>query len=206
MRKTLITGFALFIPLALTLYFVVFTIEIAALPFKKIASQLLSKELLSPYFAEKHHQAIQKIAAELMAIILLLLASFVLGFLARFTLKKYLIDAPLEWIKQLPFIGPFIRLTADVSERVLNTEKLFKETALVPFIGEKRYVVGLVTSQEIPLFCPEGLQLNRTVFVPTSPHPVSGFLILTEEEEIIKINMNTNDAFALVISCGASTK
>ncbi len=206
MRKTLITGFALFIPLALTLYFVVFTVEIAALPFKKIASQLLSEELLRSYFASKHHQTIQKLAAQLMAVILLIIASFVLGFLARFTLRKYLIDAPLEWVKQLPFIGPFIRLTADVSQRVLNTERLFKETALVPFIGEKRYVIGLVTSQQTPPFCPEGLNLNRTVFIPTSPHPVSGFLILTPEEEILKINMNTNDALALVISCGASTK
>ena len=42
----------------------------------------------------------------------------------------------------------------------------------------------------------------QTVFVPTSPHPVSGFLMMYDDNEVQKTDIETEDLFKFLLSCG----
>jgi uncharacterized membrane protein len=203
MRKTLIAGFALLIPIVVTVYFFVFFIDIAALPFLHLSKILLTSEFLEKIPFVENHAYVQKLTAKFIAVLFLLICSYILGKIARYKFKIYLIDKPLDLLLKFPVIGWVISLTRNVSAKLFDPEnKFFKESVLVPFFAPNRYCIGLVTSKHCPEFIPNNPELDRVVFVPTSPHPVSGFLIITEAEAVKLIQLDPNEALAFVISCG----
>lgn len=208
MRKTLITGFALLIPVIMTAYFLIFTINIASIPFYALSKHVIDLELATRYDFVKHHVFFQKLVAKLLAIIFLVLFAYLFGTLMKKKLKKYLIDKPLNVLRKIPVIGFFINLTDSVSHKIFDpkNKKIFKKTVLVPFFSEKRFALGLVTSEKTPSFAKHIPGIEEVVFVPTSPHPVCGFLILTEKEAMKLTKLDPSEALAYIISCGASSQ
>jgi uncharacterized membrane protein len=70
---------------------------------------------------------------------------------------------------------------------------------MVPYPNADVKSIGLVTRTHIRTPRQDGLV---AVFVPTTPNPTSGFLIMFKEEDIIHLDMKVEDAFKYVISCG----
>ena len=73
---------------------------------------------------------------------------------------------------------------------------------MAPFPTESTYSLGLV-SRESPKTCEEakGSELI-SVFVPTTPNPTTGFLLMYKKEDLIFIDMKTEDAIKYIVSCG----
>lgn len=208
MRKTLITGFALLIPIIMTAYFIIFTINIAAIPFYALSKNVIDLELATRYEFVKHHIFFQKLFAKLLAIIFLILAAYFCGLFLKKKLKKYLVDKPLSLLRKIPVLGFFINLTDSVSHKIFDpkNKKIFKKTVLMPFFSEKRYALGLVTSEKAPNFAKQTPGIEQVVFIPTSPHPVSGFLVLTDKQAAHLLKLDPSEALAYIISCGASSQ
>lgn len=208
MRKTLITGFALLIPVIMTAYFIIFTINIAAIPFYALSKNVIDIELATRYDFVKHHLFFQKFFAKLLAIIFLMLTAYFFGLLMKKKIKEYLLDKPLSLLRKIPLLGFLINLTDSVSHKIFDpkNKKIFKKVVLMPFFSEKRYALGLITSEKAPHFTKKIPEIEQVVFIPTSPHPVSGFLILTDKQAAHLLNLDPSEALAYIISCGASSK
>jgi uncharacterized membrane protein len=208
MRKTLITGFALLIPVIMTAYFIIFTINIAAIPFYPLSKNVIDLELAQRFDFVKHHIFFQKLFAKLLAIIFLVLAAYLFGFFMKNKIKKYLIDKPLNFLKKIPVLGFFINLTDSVSHKIFDpkNKKIFKKAVLMPFFSEKRYALGLVTSEKAPAFAKQIPEIEQVIFIPTSPHPVCGFLVLTDKQAAHLLKLDPSEALAYIISCGASSQ
>lgn len=208
MRKTLITGFALLIPVIMTAYFIIFTINIAAIPFYSLSKSVISLELATRYDFVKHHLFFQKIFAKILAIIFLVVAAYLFGFFMKNKIKKYLIDKPLHLLRKVPVLGFFINLTDSVSHKIFDpkNKKIFKKSVLMPFFSEKRYALGLITSEKPPHFAKHIPGIEEVIFIPTSPHPVCGFLVLTETQAAHLLKLDPSEALAYIISCGASSQ
>ena len=208
MRKTLITGFALLIPVIMTAYFIIFTINIAAIPFYELSKNVIDIELATRYDFVKHHVFFQKLFAKILAIIFLVVLAYLFGVFMRDAAKKYLIDKPLNLLKKVPVLGFFINLTDSVSHKIFDPKnnRIFKKTVLMPFFSKDRYAIGLVTSEKTPHFAKHVPGVEEVVFIPTSPHPVCGFLILTQKEAMQLTKLDPSEALAYIISCGASAK
>jgi uncharacterized membrane protein len=77
--------------------------------------------------------------------------------------------------------------------------KSFKEVVLVEYPFPGRYTIGFVTKRiqiEEKLFC--------SVFIPTTPNPTSGYLILIKEEGLTFLDVPTDDALKYIISLGTA--
>lgn len=73
---------------------------------------------------------------------------------------------------------------------------------MVPFPVNGAYAIGLVSSPP-PQICQTTLDRSLvTVFVPTTPNPTSGYLMMYDEEEVIYLDMKIEDAFKYIVSCG----
>jgi uncharacterized membrane protein len=208
MRKALMTGLAILMPLIVTVYFFIFMINLAAIPFLFISKKIFNAELLNRFDFIDNHLFIQTILAKCMAIAFLFLVSLTLGVMAQYAIKKYIIDKPLNLLRNIPILGFAFSFTSSLSKKIFDHKKrkFFKKTVLVPFFGNNKYVLGLVTSEQKPKFIPSDLKVDSAVFIPSCPHPVSGFLVFSEIEALNITKLDPDKAFAYIMSCGSSEK
>ena len=76
--------------------------------------------------------------------------------------------------------------------------KSFKEVVLVEFPFKGRYAVGFITKR----LQPEEERRLCSVFVPTTPNPTSGYMIIVPEEELRPLDMSVEDAIKYIVSLG----
>ena len=82
---------------------------------------------------------------------------------------------------------------------------IFQEVALIEYPRKRCYAIGFLTSTakgEIQASTDEHIV---NVFVPTTPNPTSGFLLMLPEEDIKRLQMSIADGMKLIISGGAFT-
>ena len=73
---------------------------------------------------------------------------------------------------------------------------------MVAFPSKDSYCVGF-ESGEIPEECQSKVKEKlKPVFVPTAPHPISGYLVMAKEKEVFSIDMKNEDAVKFTVSCG----
>ena len=84
-----------------------------------------------------------------------------------------------------------------------NKKSSFKTVVLVEYPREGIYSVGFITSEEADeIEMKTGKKCVR-VFIPTTPIPTGGFLIVVPEEKVIRLDMSVADGFKYIISLGA---
>jgi uncharacterized membrane protein len=84
-----------------------------------------------------------------------------------------------------------------------NQKSAFRQVVLVEFPRAGHYSIGFVTgeqTQEVQLKTPEKVV---SVFVPTTPNPTSGFLVLVPERSLTKLDMTVADGIKFIISLGS---
>jgi len=105
---------------------------------------------------------------------------------------------------KIPVVRWVYKLCREVFSALFATDgkKIFKEPVMAPFPDAPNYCLGF-RSGEAPAECEE--KLGRplvSVFAPTAPHPISGFLFILPEDEIKSLEMTNEDAIKFLVSCG----
>jgi len=208
MQKTLLAGLALLIPFVITLYFILWVIDIASIPFYNVSKEILNSEIIKSYVTFDHNEIIQNLIAKVFAIIVLAFVSYILGLIAHSILNKFLIQKPLSIIKKIPFIGKLFSFTYKVSSKLTDAANpdFFKETVLFPFFSKDEHVLGIISQKKPPHFVPKELDLDTVLFIPTSPHPVSGFVVICSSKNLINTKIHPEEALEFVIAMGAEEK
>jgi uncharacterized membrane protein len=78
-----------------------------------------------------------------------------------------------------------------------------KKVVLIEFPRPGAYTVGFATNETGKPVSPKISDNLTSVFIPTTPNPTSGFLILVPKKDLIFLNMNFEDAMKFIISVGA---
>jgi uncharacterized membrane protein len=116
---------------------------------------------------------------------------------------NYLGRKTIEWldsaIMRVPLMNKIYGTIKQVNESFSSNKSSFKQAVLVAFPHERSRAVGFVTGEQSGL----GGEKLVSVFVPTTPNPTSGFLLLLPENEIIKLDMSVADGIKFTISLGA---
>ena len=73
---------------------------------------------------------------------------------------------------------------------------------MVPFPSSESYCLGLVT-REAPRFPKEAPQDGHvSVFLPTTPNPMTGFVLVCPKSKLIYLDMKSEEAVKYIVSCG----
>jgi uncharacterized membrane protein len=139
----------------------------------------------------------------LVALVLAVILISSVGVLARYYIGKRMIEWMDNAMMQVPLLNKFYGAIKQVNEAFAGNKHSFKTVVLVQFPREGMYSVGFITSEqhdEIQAKTPEKV---LCVFVPTTPNPTSGFLILVPEAQIIKLEMSVPDAIKYIVSLGS---
>lgn len=203
MKKYFITGLVILLPLALTFAIVFFIFNLLTEPFVGIFKSLFTHfGLFTNGFLFLSADQLQKYISQLLIILLLFFSTVGLGVLARWFFIHYLIRFWEYMLYKIPFISSVYRTCQDIISTIFSADgNSFKQVVLVPFPSKETIAIGLVTKESLP---PIGnsKQSYVAVFVPTTPNPTSGFLIMFQESDVIYLDMKVEDALKYVISCG----
>ncbi|MGL4540178.1 MAG: DUF502 domain-containing protein [Candidatus Rhabdochlamydia sp.] len=204
MKKYFFTGFITLLPLILTCIIVIWLVELVTTPFIGFAQDILLLHPQMPFFSLTNHEVVVKILSRLFALLFWLLVIFILGFFSRKFLMRTFLHLTDRLFSRLPFIKKIYKISHDLTKVVFSeNEKTFKQTVLVPFPHKDAYALGFVTSEALPkIFTKLDPAIEIAVFVPTAPHPMSGFILLTPKRLSHPVEVSVEDAFKFLISCG----
>ena len=140
----------------------------------------------------------------LAALALALLIVTLVGVLARYYIGKQLIAWLDAAMLRVPLLNKIYGTIKQVNESFSTGGKTsFKTVVLVEFPREGSHSVGFITSdQHEALDKKAGCKLV-SVFIPTTPNPTSGFLILVPEDKVTKLDMSVAEGIKYIISLGA---
>jgi uncharacterized membrane protein len=81
--------------------------------------------------------------------------------------------------------------------------KTFQKAVLIPFPSFESYSLGFLTG-DAPAICKKAVPgIDQSVFIPTAPHPLSGYMLFSPKKNIIELDVSIEDAFKFLLSCGS---
>lgn len=139
------------------------------------------------------------LAAFVLAIVLISLA----GLAARNYFGKKMIEWADTVLMHVPFLNKIYGATKQVNEALVTGNKnSFKTVVLIEFPHSGSYSLGFLTSEDAEIHVHEGERLV-CVFVPTTPNPTSGFLMLVPDQKVTRLKMSVAEGLKYIISLGA---
>ncbi len=126
------------------------------------------------------------------------------GLLTRHYIGKKMI----EWVEaammRVPLLNKIYGATRQVNDALISGDKnSFKTVVMIEFPHPGTYAIGFLTSEQQ---AEPQLRKNEKlicVFVPTTPNPTSGFLMLVPDEKVTRLEMSVADGIKYIISLGA---
>lgn len=205
MKKSFLTGLMILLPIAITFFLLSFILDIFTSPFLDMVSDHLGKyKHLLPFLDSP---AIVTFLAKIIIIIFFIIGIFLLGALGRWIIFKTLLNWGNFVLLKIPFIKSIYHTSKDLINSIvsLDERKAFVHPVMVDFPSKYSQCVGFL-SGSVPPECQKALNKELTaVFIPTAPHPISGYMIFVPKDLVININMTNEEAIKFTVSCGVIT-
>jgi uncharacterized membrane protein len=190
LRNYFITGVVVLIPIGFTLYLSKILIG--------ISSKIIPKNL-NP----NHYLPFDIPGVEILISILLItiVGGLSLSFFGRRILK--LID---DLFKRIPFLRTVYSAIVQMTETFSKKDDNKKSVVLVEYPRKGVWAVGFATKENTGEMAEKTNKKLINVFVPTTPNPTSGFLLMFPIEDVIYLNMTFEEASKFIVSAGTSSK
>ncbi len=126
------------------------------------------------------------------------------GLLARNYFGKRLIDWVDATLLRVPLLNKIYGTTKQVNDAFTSGSKTaFRTVVMLEFPRDGLYSIGFVTSEQQAEMQARTGENMVCVFVPTTPNPTSGFLLLVPKEKLTKLDMSVSEAIKYIVSVGS---
>ena len=188
LRNYFITGVVVLIPIGFTLYLSKILISISS----KIIPENINPNSYLPY-------AIPGIEILISILFITVVGGLSLSFLGKRVLK--LID---DLFKRIPVLRTIYSAILQMTESFSNKNNDKKSVVLIEYPRKGVWAVGFATKENKGEMSIKTNQKLINVFVPTTPNPTSGFLLMFPVEEVIYLNMTFEEASRFIVSAGTA--
>ena len=189
LRNYFITGVVVLIPIGFTLYLSKILIGLSS----KVIPQNINPNNYLPY-------AIPGIEILISIILITIVGGLSLSFLGKRILK--LID---DLFKRIPFLRTIYTAILQMTETFSKKDNDKKSVVLIEYPRKGVWAVGFATKENKGEMAQKTNQKLINVFVPTTPNPTSGFLLMFPIDEVIYLNMTFEEASKFIVSAGTSS-
>jgi len=189
LRNYFITGVVVLIPIGFTLYLSKILIGLSS----KILPQNINPNNYLPF-------AIPGIEIMISIIFITIVGGLSLSFLGKRILK--LID---DLFKRIPFLRTIYSAILQMTETFSNKENDKKSVVLVEYPRKDVWAVGFATKENSGEMADKTSRKLINVFIPTTPNPTSGFLLMFPIDDVIYLNMSFEEASKFIVSAGTSS-
>ena len=188
LRNYFLTGAVVLIPLGITLYLSLFIIN--------ISSKLLPKELNPNYYLPIEIPGIEIIIAVFMI-------TFI-GWLSLSFLGKKIFEIINKILKKIPILRTIYSAINQMTESLTKNDNKQKSVVLLEYPRKDVWAVGFATKENKGIINDKIGNELINVFVPTTPNPTSGFLLMVPKKNLIFLDISFEQASKFIVSAGTS--
>ena len=176
------------IPIGITLYLTKFFIQVS----EKLIPQEINPNNYLPFSIPG------------LEIILSIIIITIVGGLSLSFLGKKVLQFINELFKKIPFLRTIYSAITQMTESFSGKDNAKKSVVLIEYPRKGSWAVGFATKKNKSEISKKTEKNLINVFVPTTPNPTSGFLLMFPEEEVIYLDMTFEEASKFIVSAGTS--
>ena len=190
LRRILIAGLLVWLPLGITIFIIKILLDLLSQTYLLIPEGLRPENLFGvtiPGFEI------------IMAIIIL----FSTGLVAANYLGKTLVETWEKFLDKIPLVRSIYTPLKKFAELILSDQtQSFSKVLLIQYPRKGLYSLCFQTSKDVGEIQEKSGEDVVCVFIPTTPNPTSGYIILIPKDEVIELDMSVEDALKMIISLG----
>jgi len=187
-RNYFIAGVVVLIPIGITVYLTFFIINISS----KIIPKGINPNHYLPYDIPG------------LEILIAILIITIVGWLSLSFLGKRLLNTFQSLLKRIPILRTIYSAITQMTETFTKTDKNKKNVVLVEYPRKGSWAVGFATKDNEGEISKKTNKKLVNVFIPTTPNPTSGFLLMFPKEEVIYLDLSFEEASRFIVSAGTS--
>ncbi len=187
-RNYFIAGIVVLIPLGITVYLTILIIT--------ISSKILPKEINPNHYLPYNIPGLE-------IIISLFIITFI-GWLSLSFLGRKFLNLFNNILKRIPILRTIYSALGQMTQTFTNTDSKRKNVVLIEYPRKGSWAVGFATKDNVGEITAKTNKKLVNVFVPTTPNPTSGFLLMFPKDEVIYLDMTFEEASKFIVSAGTS--
>ena len=187
-RNNFIAGIVVLIPIGITLYLTLF--------FVRISGNIIPKEINPNNYLPFNIPGLEI----LIALILITL----IGWLSLSFLGKKFFELLNSLLKKIPILRTIYSAIGQMTETFTKTDDSQKSVVLLEYPRKGVWAVGFATKENRGLIKEKLNEELINVFVPTTPNPTSGFLLMVPKKDLIYLNVTFEQASKFIVSAGTT--
>ena len=187
-RNNFIAGIVVLIPIGITVYLTLFLISISA--------SILPKEINPNNYLPYNIPGLE-------ILISVILITFI-GWLSLSFIGKKLLLIFNNILKKIPILRTIYSAIGQMTETLTKKDNNSKNVVLIEYPRKGSWAVGFATKENNNEISDKTQKKLVNVFVPTTPNPTSGFLLMFPKDEIIYLDMSFEEASKFIVSAGTS--
>ena len=192
MRKYLIAGLLVWMPLGVTF-----------LVIRAIVGLLDSTLLLLP--EGYHPDQLLGIHIPGIGVLLAIILVLVTGMVVANFLGKRIILFWEQLLAKIPLVRSLYAAIKQIMEAVLSTDaQSFRKVLLIEYPRKGLWSLAFMTSENLGEVQSKTAKTVISVFIPTTPNPTSGFIIMVPSDDVVELNMSVEDGLKMIISLGVA--
>ena len=188
LRNYFLAGIVVLVPIGFTLYLTIFLI--------KISSKLLPNEINPNNYLPF---SIPGLEILLSVIIIIIVGGISLSFFG-----KRIVSLINDIFKKIPILRTIYSAIGQMTQSFTSTGKDKKSVVLVEYPKKGSWAVGFATKENDGEISKKVNKQMINIFVPTTPNPTSGFLLMYPKDEVIYLDMSFEEASKFIVSAGTS--
>ena len=188
LRNYFITGIVVLVPIGITFYLIKFFISVSP----KLIPRNINPNNYLPF-------SIPGLEIALSVIFITIIGGLSLSFIGKKILQLFN-----DLLKKIPILRTIYSAIGQMAETLAPKRKRKKSVVLVEYPRKGSWAVGFATKDNKGEISKKINKSLVNVFVPTTPNPTSGFLLMFPKDEIIYLDMNFEEASKFIISAGTS--
>tara|TARA_A100001015_G_scaffold5446_1_gene6884 strand:+ start:79 stop:693 length:615 start_codon:yes stop_codon:yes gene_type:complete len=188
LRNYFFAGAVVLIPIGITLYLTIFI--------TKLLTKILPRELNPNNYLPYDIPGLE--------IIISIFFITLIGFLSLSFLGKKIIEIINKVLKRIPILRTIYSAIGQMTETLTQDNKNQKSVVLLEYPRKGIWVIGFATKENESVLNELTKEKLVNVFVPTTPNPTSGFLLMLPKKDLIYLNISFEQASKFIVSAGTS--
>ena len=188
LRNYFITGIVVLVPIGITLYLTKFFIS--------VSSNLIPKNINPNSYLPFSIPGLE--------ILLSVIFITIIGGLSLSFIGKKILQLVNETLKRIPILRTIYSAIGQMTESLAPKQGNKKSVVLIEYPRKGSWAVGFATKENEGEISTKTNKELVNVFVPTTPNPTSGFLLMFPKSEVVYLDMSFEEASKFIVSAGTS--
>jgi len=126
----------------------------------------------------------------------------VTGLLVTNLIGRQLVDYWEELLQRIPLVRSIYSSVKGLAESVFSQDNAFRKVVLIPYPRAGLWSMGFLTSENLGEISSKTGVVAVCVFIPTTPNPTSGFIVIVPRSEVIELSMSVDAAMKMIVTLG----